>query len=328
MFKALAALDQPEEVARVDDRVVPGPVDVPVRVYTPEEAIGGDAPLLVWLHGGGWVIGDLDTADATARALANRSGAVVVSVDYRLAPEHAAPAALDDALGGPHLGRRELGAARRRRQPGRRGRRLGRREPRGRALPPRPRRVRPGHRLPAARLPGDRLHAEPPVDGGERRGLLPHEGHDGLVRGSLPRGRRPEGSVGVAAARRVARRPPSCPGDHGGVRPAPRRRRGLRRRAARGRHGGRSRCGTTARSTASSRWPRCSTTPRSRSTRREPRCEPPSASSSRRRCAVDRRRARRSTGGRCGSGPACGSRPGRGPATLVTRTPWWRAPPA
>ena len=94
MFKAARPpLDQPEEVARVDDRVVPGPGgDVPVRVYTPAEAVGGDAAaLLLWLHGGGWVIGDLDTADATARALANRSGAVVVSVDYRLAPEHLAP---------------------------------------------------------------------------------------------------------------------------------------------------------------------------------------------------------------------------------------------
>jgi acetyl esterase len=98
MFKALTAFDQPEDVARVDDRLIPGPVDVPVRVYTPASAVGGDAPLLLWLHGGGWVIGDLDTADATARALANRSGAVVVSVDYRLAPEHPAPAALDDAL--------------------------------------------------------------------------------------------------------------------------------------------------------------------------------------------------------------------------------------
>jgi acetyl esterase len=97
-YKILHALDQPEEVARVDDRLVPGAVDVPVRVYTPHAAIGGDAPLLVWLHGGGWVIGDLDTADAVARALANRSGAVVVSVGYRLAPEHKAPAALDDAL--------------------------------------------------------------------------------------------------------------------------------------------------------------------------------------------------------------------------------------
>ena len=98
LFKGLSALDQPEEVARVDDRLVPGPVDVPIRVYTPDAAIGVEAPLLLWLHGGGWVIGDLDTADATARALANRSGAVVVSVDYRLAPEHTAPAALDDAL--------------------------------------------------------------------------------------------------------------------------------------------------------------------------------------------------------------------------------------
>lgn len=99
MFKALTALDQPEEVARVDDRLVEGAGnDVPVRVYTPHDAIGGDAGLLLWLHGGGWVIGDLDTTDATCRALANRSGAVVVSVDYRLAPEHRAPAALEDAL--------------------------------------------------------------------------------------------------------------------------------------------------------------------------------------------------------------------------------------
>jgi acetyl esterase len=99
MYKNLSAFDQPEEVARVDDRVIPGAGnDIAARVYTPQEAIGGAAPLLLWLHGGGWVIGDLDTADATARALANRSGAVVVSVGYRLAPEHTAPAALDDAL--------------------------------------------------------------------------------------------------------------------------------------------------------------------------------------------------------------------------------------
>jgi acetyl esterase len=98
-FKDLSALDQPEEVARVDDRLVPGDGnDVPIRVYTPADAVGGNAPLLLWLHGGGWVIGDLDTADATARALANRSGAVTVSVDYRLAPEHPTPAPLEDCL--------------------------------------------------------------------------------------------------------------------------------------------------------------------------------------------------------------------------------------
>jgi acetyl esterase len=67
-------------------------------VYTPEDAVGSNRGVLLWLHGGGWVIGDLDTADSTCRALANRAGAVVVSVDYRLAPEHPAPAALEDCL--------------------------------------------------------------------------------------------------------------------------------------------------------------------------------------------------------------------------------------
>jgi acetyl esterase len=98
-YKGLSAFDQPEEVTRVDDRLLPGDGhDVPVRVYTPSDAIGGNAPLLLWIHGGGWVIGDLDTADAVARALANRSGAVTMSVDYRRAPEHPAPTPLEDCL--------------------------------------------------------------------------------------------------------------------------------------------------------------------------------------------------------------------------------------
>ena len=112
VFRGLIALDQPEEVTRVDDRLIPGDGhDVPVRVYTPADAVGGNAPLLIWIHGGGWVIGDLDTADATARALANRSGAVTVSVDYRLAPEHPAPAAARGLPGRAHLVRRERRAA-------------------------------------------------------------------------------------------------------------------------------------------------------------------------------------------------------------------------
>ena len=99
VFRNLALLDQPEEVTRIDDRLVPRPDgDVPVRVYTPHGAVGTAHGVLLWLHGGGWVIGDLDTADATCRALANRAGAVVVSVDYRLAPEHPAPAALEDCM--------------------------------------------------------------------------------------------------------------------------------------------------------------------------------------------------------------------------------------
>ncbi len=96
MFRQLTLLSTVEEVPRVEDRSAPGPAgDVPVRVYWPEPR--GDRPgVLLWLHGGGWVIGDLESADPVARALANRSGLVVVSVDYRLSPEHIAPAALDD----------------------------------------------------------------------------------------------------------------------------------------------------------------------------------------------------------------------------------------
>ncbi|MEO7428294.1 MAG: alpha/beta hydrolase [Acidimicrobiales bacterium] len=99
MFKVLASMEACEDVERVDDRLIPGPDgDIPTRVYTPQAAVGEAHGVLVWFHGGGWVIGDLDTADSTCRALANRAGCVVVSVDYRLAPEHAAPAALEDCM--------------------------------------------------------------------------------------------------------------------------------------------------------------------------------------------------------------------------------------
>jgi acetyl esterase len=97
MYRQLDYLASAEDIARVEDRAVPGPDgDVPVRVYWPAGAEDTTPGALLWLHGGGWVIGDLESADATARALANRSGAIVVSVDYRLSPEHVAPAALDD----------------------------------------------------------------------------------------------------------------------------------------------------------------------------------------------------------------------------------------
>ena len=82
------------EVAKVEDVLVPGDgVEVPVRVYTPA---GERAGALVWLHGGGWVIGSIETNDATCRALANEAGCVVVSVGYRLAPEAKFPLPLDD----------------------------------------------------------------------------------------------------------------------------------------------------------------------------------------------------------------------------------------
>jgi acetyl esterase len=83
------------EVASVEDRTIPGPASqLPVRIYTPEGT--GPFPSLVWFHGGGWVVGDLDTADATARYLTVGSGCVVVSVDYRLAPETKFPGPAED----------------------------------------------------------------------------------------------------------------------------------------------------------------------------------------------------------------------------------------
>ncbi len=85
----------PEPVGSVRDRTVPGPAGpIPVRVYTP--AGTGPFPVIVYVHGGGWVIANLDTYDASARALANAANAVVVSVEYRHAPEHKFPAAHED----------------------------------------------------------------------------------------------------------------------------------------------------------------------------------------------------------------------------------------
>ena len=73
-------------MARVEDRRIPGPdSEVPIRIYWPQAT--GPLPVLLWFHGGGWVLGDLDRADGTARHLAVGTSCVVVSVDYRLAPE-------------------------------------------------------------------------------------------------------------------------------------------------------------------------------------------------------------------------------------------------
>lgn len=82
-------------LASIVDRSIPGPAgQIPLRVYTPPGA--GPFPLISYFHGGGYVTGDLDTQDMIARALAFGAGAVVVSVDYRLAPEHPFPAGPDD----------------------------------------------------------------------------------------------------------------------------------------------------------------------------------------------------------------------------------------
>jgi acetyl esterase len=92
-----AVLPSGIELASVTDRDVPGPAGpVPVRVYRPS----GDAPkpVIVYFHGGGWVLGSLDTHDGTCRRLADGVDAVVVSVDYRMGPEDRFPAAVDDSF--------------------------------------------------------------------------------------------------------------------------------------------------------------------------------------------------------------------------------------
>ncbi len=84
-------------VARVTDIQVAGATGMlPARVYDPQTS-RGPAPVILYFHGGGWVTGTLDTYDASDRALANSTGAIVLSVAYRLAPENRFPAAQDDA---------------------------------------------------------------------------------------------------------------------------------------------------------------------------------------------------------------------------------------
>lgn len=85
----------PEPVARVEDRAIPTPGGlVPVRIYWPN--VDAHLPVLLYFHGGGWVFGNPAWVDGPCRSLANGSGCMVVSVDYRLAPEHRYPAAAED----------------------------------------------------------------------------------------------------------------------------------------------------------------------------------------------------------------------------------------
>ena len=109
MAAGVLSTGEPEPVAAVANRTLPGPAgEIPVRVYTPQVSRRepqasedqregrGPFPGLVYFHGGGFVLCNLDTHDGICRSLANAAGCVVVSVDYRLAPEHPFPAAPED----------------------------------------------------------------------------------------------------------------------------------------------------------------------------------------------------------------------------------------
>jgi acetyl esterase len=100
MYRAMATVLEPPAIAigKIDNIAMPGPAgEIKLRIYTPVAGGGAALPALVYFHGGGWVIGDLETHDALCRTLANETGARVVAVDYRLAPEHKFPAAAEDA---------------------------------------------------------------------------------------------------------------------------------------------------------------------------------------------------------------------------------------
>ena len=196
------------EVGEVTDGVLPGPAgDLPYRLYRPA-APPGPHPVVVYFHGGGWVLGDLDSDDPLCRDLCARSGAVIVSVNYRHAPEDRFPAAARRRLRGRAVGGRQRHRAGRHPRPARRRRLERRRQHRRRRLPAGPRRRRPAHLRAAADTPGRGLGHDPAVLQRERRRLHPHHRADALVLGPLRRPGRP-------------RRPPRRPAARQPGRPAP-----------------------------------------------------------------------------------------------------------
>jgi acetyl esterase len=101
---------QPDPPAVAEVRALQTDGGVPLRLYRPPAAASGPQPVLVYFHGGGWVIGDLETHDVLCRQLCIAAGAAVVAVDYRLAPEHRFPAAVDDCVAATRWVRREAAA--------------------------------------------------------------------------------------------------------------------------------------------------------------------------------------------------------------------------
>ena len=190
-MNAMVAMMGPgEDVAEVSDRTIDAAgQELPVRIYRPAGVGAGPAPALVFYHGGGFVIGGLDTHDRDCRALANRGA---VRRDRRrlpAGPRAPVPGRRRRRRGGAAVGRRARRRARRRRRPPRRRRRLGRRQPRRGHRPVGPRR---GDRaaLAAAHLPGRRLDGRLPVEGRERQRLPARPGVGGVVHRALLRTRR------------------------------------------------------------------------------------------------------------------------------------------
>ncbi|HYN13929.1 MAG TPA: alpha/beta hydrolase, partial [Burkholderiales bacterium] len=99
LLKKQGKSTEPERVGKMEDRKIKGPGgEIPIRIYWPAGGKGQSLPVVHYIHGGGWVIADLDVYDASPRAIANAANAIVVSSHYRQAPEHPFPAAHEDSF--------------------------------------------------------------------------------------------------------------------------------------------------------------------------------------------------------------------------------------
>ncbi|MGC1440766.1 MAG: alpha/beta hydrolase, partial [Burkholderiaceae bacterium] len=88
-------------IHRVDNTIIPvNGADIALRIYRPDDS--DNLPVLVWFHGGGWVFGDLDSGELACREMAAQAQCAIVNVDYRLAPEHQFPVALEDCIAATH----------------------------------------------------------------------------------------------------------------------------------------------------------------------------------------------------------------------------------
>ena len=124
---------RPAPVGEIVDRTIAGPAGrLRVRIYRPAGSVARLLPTILYFHGGGWVIGSLEAYDLPCRFFCARTGCAVVAVDYRLAPEHKFPAALDDAVAAFRWLAAEAERPRHRSRPHRRRRRFGRRHARRR----------------------------------------------------------------------------------------------------------------------------------------------------------------------------------------------------
>ena len=175
----------PQMHVGVSDLSIPGPAGpIPARHYRP--ATSDPAPLVVFYHGGGWVIGDLDTHDPLCRLTCRDAGVHVLSIDYRLAPEHPAPAAVDDAYAAfkwAYEHAAELGAI-----PGKVA--VGGDSAGGNLAAVVSQLARDDGRPTAgaavADLPANRLHRQDQVVESVRQGFSAHQSGHGLVRGPVP----------------------------------------------------------------------------------------------------------------------------------------------